>query len=110
VAAAQSAFANTLLSSLKNNAPQVSPAKVLATGATEIRTAFAKGDLHGILLSYLDGLHVAFALAITISGISLAVAVFAPWRRVNVRRAFGTASESTPTKEQQSEIIPAAET
>jgi hypothetical protein len=81
--------------SVKTNAPHVSPAKVLATGATQIRTAFSKEDIHGILLSYLDGLHVAFALAIAISGISLIAALFSPWRRVNVSRALGIA----PNKE-----------
>jgi MFS transporter, DHA2 family, glioxin efflux transporter len=85
VSAAQSAFANTLLSSLKSNAPLVNSAKVLATGATDIRTSFAGEEIAGIVLSYLDGLHVVFALSITLSGLSLIVALFAPWKRVNVR-------------------------
>ena len=94
VSAAQTGFANRLLSSLKTNAPGVDPAKVLATGATEIRNVFAKEDVHGILLSYLDGLHVAFALAIALGGMSFLAALFVPWKRVNVSRAFGVTSEN----------------
>jgi hypothetical protein len=52
----------------------VNPAKAPATGATKIRGVFAQGDVHGTLLSYLDGLQVAFALAITLGGISLLAA------------------------------------
>jgi hypothetical protein len=85
VAAAQSAFTNTLLSSLKSNAPLVDSAKVLATGATDIRTSFGGDEIAGTILSYLDGLHVVFGLAITLAGLSLIVALFAPWKRVNVR-------------------------
>ena len=73
----------------------MNPAKVLATGATEIRDVFAQEDIHGILLSYLDGLQVAFALAITLGGISLLAALFAPWKRVNVGRAFSPTSDNT---------------
>ena len=76
----------------------MNPEKVLATGATEIRNVFSQEDVHGILLSYLDGLQVAFALAITLGGISLLAALFAPWKRLNVGRAFGLTSENTTGK------------
>jgi MFS transporter, DHA2 family, glioxin efflux transporter len=84
VSAAQSVFGNRLLSTLQINAPSVNAAKVLATGAADIRDVFAQDNIYGILISYLDGLHAVFALAIALSGLSLVVAIFAPWRRINV--------------------------
>jgi hypothetical protein len=93
VSAAQSAFANTLLSSLKRNAPLIDSAKVLATGATDIRTSFGGEEIAGIVLSYLDGLHIVFAMSITLSSLSLIVALFAPWKRVNVRNVMKEAEK-----------------
>ncbi|MCJ1411311.1 hypothetical protein MMC19_005399 [Ptychographa xylographoides] len=91
VSAAQTAFANTIVGSLPVNAPGVNPAQVISTGATDIRNAFAAKDVAGILLSYLAGLHVVFALAITLSGLSLVVAFFAPWKRINSMTGMGGA-------------------
>jgi hypothetical protein len=56
---------------------------------------FAQGEVRRILISYLDGLHVAFALSVSLAGISLLAALFAPWTRVNVGRAFGLTSEKS---------------
>jgi hypothetical protein len=77
--------------------PQVSPAEVLAVGATQIRASFAKEDILGIILSYLDGLHVVFALAIALSVISFFAAIFAPWPwgKINVGKVFQVPSESS---------------
>jgi MFS family permease len=91
VSAGQSSFANTLVGTLATNAPGVDPAIVVATGATNIRTAFPAEDVMGILLSYLAGLHVVFAIAITLAGLSLVSAFFAPWTRINAMKAMGGA-------------------
>lgn len=57
----------------------------MATGATQLREAFSAADLPGILIAYMDGLKVAFALAIALAGITLPIALFAKW--TNVRPA-----------------------
>jgi EmrB/QacA subfamily drug resistance transporter len=90
VSAGQTAFENTLVGSLATYAPEINPAKVIATGATEIRNVFPN-DVQGILLSYLAGLHVVFAMAIVMAGLTMVVAVFAPWRRINASAAVGGA-------------------
>ena len=94
VSAGQSAFSNKLRSTVKENAPSVDPARVVLTGATEIRTTFPPQALPGILRSYLAGLRVVFALGIALGGVAVVIAVLSPGGRINVKRAFGIDEES----------------
>lgn len=87
VQAAQSAFSNTLVQSLTEYAPGLSPAAVVAVGATEIRKTFHDADLAGVLHAYMDGLKVAFALTIALSGCSVIIGLFTPW--INIKRKQG---------------------
>ena len=91
VSAGQAAFENTLVGSLATYAPSISPPQIITTGATEIRNVFPAEDVRGILLSYLAGLHVVFAMAVALAGVTLVVALFAPWRRINTNAAMGGA-------------------
>ncbi|GAM91319.1 hypothetical protein ANO11243_093680 [Dothideomycetidae sp. 11243] len=90
IAAAQSAFVNVLLKKLVHNAPGVDPALVLATGATNLRKVFAGEELQGVLLSYMSGLKVAFAIGIASTGIALVIVVaFVKWDRLNTAAITG---------------------
>ena len=89
VSAGQTAFANKLVSSLASNAPHVNAAEVVATGATLIRSTFSAADVPGILLSYVDGLRVAFAIGIALGGLSLFPALFSEWRKIDAKKAMG---------------------
>ena len=81
VSAAQTAFANRLLARVPITAPGVNPALVVATGATQLREVF--GDhIDGILIAYMDGLKISFALAVALAGVSAPVALFAKWQNV----------------------------
>ena len=91
VSGGQSAFENKLLSSLATNAPGVTRSSVLATGATELRTVFSGDNLTGVLESYVDGLQIAFAIAIATAGTSFLVAFAAPWQRIDAKKASGAA-------------------
>ena len=82
VSACQTAFANRLLSRVPATAPGVNPKLVVATGATQLRDVFSKADLPGILVAYMDGLKLVFALAIALSGIAIPIACFAKWANV----------------------------
>lgn len=93
MSAAQSAFDNRLISTLSKNAPSVDPAKVILIGATDIRTAFPKPIVDGILLSYLDGLRLVFIIAIVLGGLSFVAAMFAPGGKINIKKSFGLASD-----------------
>jgi MFS transporter, DHA2 family, glioxin efflux transporter len=94
VSAGQSAFANHLLGTLPQNAPLVDPRKVILTGATAIRTSFPIAQVPGILLSYLDGIHLVFALSIGLAGLSFLPGLIALGGRIDLDRAFGIDTKS----------------
>ncbi|KAJ8132912.1 hypothetical protein O1611_g722 [Lasiodiplodia mahajangana] len=83
VAAAQSAFVNTLLHSLRTTAPTVDPAVVIAVGATQIRSAFAPDQVSGVVLAYLAGVKSAFAVGIGLAGTAFVLSLACPWGRLH---------------------------
>jgi MFS family permease len=83
VSAAQSAFVNTMLNRLATSAPQVSPLKLLGTGATQLRAVFPPEQVPGILVAYMAGIKTALALAIAAVGLAFVVSLFNNWRRLN---------------------------
>ena len=68
LSAAQSAFVNKLITTVPFTAPTVNPMQLISTGATQIRTAFTPEELPGILIAYMDGITVTFAMAIAGTG------------------------------------------
>ena len=82
VSAGQTAFANRLLSRIPITAPGVKPGLVVATGATQLRDVFAAEDIDGILIAYMDGLKLTFALCIAFAGVTLPIALFAKWQNI----------------------------
>ncbi|KAI4197919.1 MAG: hypothetical protein LQ350_005622 [Teloschistes chrysophthalmus] len=84
VSAAQAAFVNILIKTLPHSAPMVNPAIVVATGATDLRKAFPKDQIHGILVAYMHGLKDAFAIGLASTGIAFViVTLFQRWNRLN---------------------------
>jgi hypothetical protein len=83
LAAAQSGFANQLAKRLAHTAPNVTLALVTATGATELRQAFPRSELDGVLRAYAWGVKVAFALTIAACGITVVVNMFRKWNNIN---------------------------
>ena len=82
VSAGQAAYTNRLIARIPVLVPGVSPALVVATGATELRAAFSAEQIPGIVLAYMDGLKLTFALAVALTGVTLPIALFAKWRNV----------------------------
>ena len=70
VSTGQAVFANELLRSAPRYVPGVSPAAVVATGATALRSAFPAEDLPGLIRAYMTGLKDTYALAIALSGMA----------------------------------------
>ena len=91
VQAGHSAFGNQLLKLLPSTSPNVDPAKVLATGASGLRSAFGEADLPGILVAYMGGLRVAYALSIALAGVAAIVGLFASWRSIKGKAITGAA-------------------
>ena len=85
VSAGQTAFTNRLLDRVPITAPGIKPSLIVSTGATQLRNVFSPTELPGILVAYMDGLKLSFALAIALAGISVPIALFAKWTNVKPR-------------------------
>lgn len=92
VSAAQSAFVNVLVKTLPHTAPMVDPVAVVATGATELRTVFSADQVPGILEAYMKGLKITFAIALATTGVTLVIALFSRWKRLNTAAITGGAA------------------
>ncbi len=69
--------------------PSVIPAALIGTGATDIRRAFSADQVPGILLAYLAGLRVVWAITTSPAGISVVFTAFASWKRIHGASAAG---------------------
>ena len=76
ISAGQAAFVNTLIQTLPATAPSVDVEKVIVTGATQIHTAFAAGQVPGIIQAYMEGVKVALALPIAGNGIAFILSLY----------------------------------
>ncbi|CAH0043364.1 unnamed protein product [Clonostachys solani] len=82
IAAAQSAFVNIMTSKLASTAPTVDPATVILTGSAEIRNVFAPDQVPGIVLAYMSGLKVTFALMAGFAGMSFLLSGLQSWKKI----------------------------
>jgi MFS family permease len=89
VSAAQAGFLNTLLKTVVVNAPGVDPSMVILTGATQIRTAFPPESVPGIILSYMAGIKVAFAIGVGLTGAGFLFTLCSKWGRINTAALKG---------------------
>ncbi|KUI71447.1 Putative HC-toxin efflux carrier TOXA [Cytospora mali] len=92
VSGAQSAFVNIIVKTIPYSAPGVDPAMLLATGATELRNVFTPEQVPGILVAYMRGLKIVFAISLASVGLSLVVSVFSRWKRLNTAAITGGAA------------------
>ena len=86
VAAAQSGFVNQLLHKLASTAAGVNPALVVATGATDLHRVFSGDELNGVLVAYMAGIKVAFAITVGAVGISVPISLLSKWGRINQQK------------------------
>ncbi|KAH6653123.1 putative efflux pump antibiotic resistance protein [Truncatella angustata] len=82
LSAAQSAFVNVLINYLSANAPHISTAEVITTGATGFRTAFPPDQVLEIVRGYMEGVRATFAVAIGLAGVSFLSAFLVPFRKM----------------------------
>ncbi|MCJ1311979.1 hypothetical protein MMC25_005653 [Agyrium rufum] len=83
VSCGQSAFTNRLVTTVTQNVPGIESSLVISTGATAIRETFSAEQIPGVLMSYVSGLKLVFAIAIATAGVSAVVAPLMPWRKIN---------------------------
>ena len=85
LAVSQANFANKLLASLPEAAPDVAPALVLATGATDLRSVFSPDQVSGILVAYLDGLRASFTVVIVCACLAFILAFAPRWEKIKIQ-------------------------
>jgi predicted MFS family arabinose efflux permease len=89
VSAGEVAFTNILVAKLPITAPSVAPASVVSVGVTMIRATFDKSVVPGIVLAYMDGLKVTYAIAITSTGIAVLFSALAKWENLKGKVQMG---------------------
>ena len=82
VSLAQSIFTNILIKKLPEYAPTVSPAAVIAVGASGLRDAFPPTELEGILKAYMAGLKASWEASTVLAGLALLAALVPEWRSI----------------------------
>ncbi|KAF2800322.1 MFS general substrate transporter [Melanomma pulvis-pyrius CBS 109.77] len=92
VSAAQSGFVNRMVTELAKLAPEVNPQIVIGTGATQIRHAFPANQVPAIVLAYMAGIKVTFALVVGLVGFTCLLAVFVPRKRLHAGAQQGGAA------------------
>ncbi len=108
ISAAQSVMTNTLIKSLAQYAPSVSPEKVIFTGATDLQKVFGDKLLPGILKSYMAGLKNAFILALAMGAMTFVTAFLNKWHDLPAINAAKEQAEkdALPVSEKVSDEIP----
>ncbi|KAF4635601.1 hypothetical protein G7Y89_g2492 [Cudoniella acicularis] len=81
-----SGFVNKLLQRVATYVPGVDPILLIATGATDLRKVFTADEVPGILLAYMDGIKVAFAIATGSAVLSFVISTFMPWKRLDTKK------------------------
>lgn len=72
-----------MIKNVLQRAPHVSLEQLVLTGATDIRRVFDEDTVPIIIQSYMDGLRVAFAIAIACVGFAFVSSFFSRWSRLN---------------------------
>ncbi|KAF2237957.1 MFS general substrate transporter [Viridothelium virens] len=79
---AESAFTNQIIVKIRDIAPDINPSLVVSTGATQLRQVFSADQIGPVLIAYMHGLKVTYALVIALAGICVIVSAFAPWKNL----------------------------
>ena len=90
VSAAQAAFVNVMVKTLAHSAPGVDPMLLVNTGATDLHKAFPADQVHGILVAYMRGLKIAFAIGLGSTCVAFIIIVLFGFRhRLNTAAIAG---------------------
>ncbi|KAJ5635558.1 HC-toxin efflux carrier TOXA [Penicillium longicatenatum] len=82
VTAAQSIFANYMLKELASNAPNIDPAQVLGTGASEISHVFHGAELAAITKAYMAGIKDVFAFSLAGAALTVVLSLLIPFKKL----------------------------
>lgn len=82
VSAGQSAFEAKLTKYLVQSGSNISPLKVIGTGATAIRTVFKPEQIPTILRAYVHGIQTAFIVSIALAASCTILAFATKWKKM----------------------------
>ncbi|KAF9881763.1 efflux pump antibiotic resistance [Colletotrichum karsti] len=82
VSAAQAAFGNVLLQEAQMTAPDIKPEALIMTGVGSLRQVFRPDQLAGILVAYMRGLKITFAIVIGAVVLAFSMSTYVPWKRL----------------------------
>lgn len=83
-----------MLRVLLSSAPTVDLNIVILSGASEIRSIFTPLQVSGVVVAYMRGLKIAFALVIAATGLALVLSAFGSWKRLHTGPTPGAESEN----------------
>ncbi|KAL7952597.1 putative efflux pump antibiotic resistance protein [Trichoderma compactum] len=83
LSSAQAAFVNQMISKVHQIDPTISEDLLVLTGATDVYKVFQGSQLDAVLVGYMHGLRVVYALAIATIGTGFLVALAMPWKKLN---------------------------
>jgi len=72
-----------VLKALAKNLPEINPAVVLGTGATQIKQVFTAEQVPIIEGAYMTGLKAVFAITVAAYGTATLVGVFGSWKKLH---------------------------
>jgi hypothetical protein len=81
--AAQSAFANKLIATVRISALGIDPLEVVQTGATQIRSTFRADQVPGVVLAYMTGIKTALAISVAATGVAFLASLCNRWKRIH---------------------------
>ncbi len=64
-------------------APGIEKATMIQTGATQVRTAFSADQVVGVLVAWVAGLRVVWAIAAGMAGLAFLSTAMSSWKRVH---------------------------
>ncbi|KAL6792255.1 putative efflux pump antibiotic resistance protein [Trichoderma sp. SZMC 28013] len=79
----QAAFVNQMISKVLSIDPTISKDLLILTGATDIYKVFSGAQLDVVLIGYMHGLRVVYAMAIATIGSGFLIALAQPWKKLN---------------------------
>lgn len=79
-------FTNKLVSGLKAAVPDLDPAIVLRTGATELKTAIGEQYRDGVLRAYNDALTNSYYVAAALATLSIVGSLAVEWKSVKGKK------------------------
>ncbi|KAL4990677.1 major facilitator superfamily domain-containing protein [Aspergillus falconensis] len=94
VQAGQAVFSNTLLKEVLKRLPELSPALIIQTGATELNEVFGSEQIAVLLDGYVTALQHCFVLSIALAAVATLVSLGSGW--INLKKAVAENSQGEP--------------